>query len=234
MATLVNLHLILHVLAGVLTLITGPIAIFANSKRTRLHIISGKIFFFAMNYVCISAIVGYFRHSEQVFYIFLLGISILVYANIFRGVRAIQIMKGSTVKRFDFIYTTILGLFAVWMIGMAAKSYISHPSEVAIPVLFTVFGIGSLMSVKENLQKFLHPENVSKMEWLHFHVGTMLGAFTASTTAFTVNSAHFLPWYIQWFGPTLLILPLQIYWKRRLLGQNKKQEKTAQPELTMS
>jgi uncharacterized membrane protein len=222
MATLVNLHLIIHVLAGILTLITGPIAIFSNNKRTRLHIISGKIFFFAMNYVCISAIIGYFRHTEEVFYVFLLGISILVYANIFRGVRAIQIMKGSKIKKIDFVYTTILGLFAIWMIGMAGYNYILHPSQVAIPILFTVFGIGSLISVKENLQKFLHPENVSKIEWLHFHVSTMLGAFTASTTAFTVNAAHFLPWYIQWFGPTLIILPLQFYWKRQLLGRPQK------------
>ncbi len=227
MATLINLHLILHVLAGILTLITGPIAIFANNKRTRLHIISGKIFFFAMNYVCISGIIGYFRHSEKVFYVFLLGISILVYANILRGVRAIQIMKGSSVKPFDFVYTTILGLFAIWMLGMAGYNYILDPSQIAIPILFGVFGIGSLISVKENLQKFLHPENVSKIEWLHLHVSTMLGAFTASTTAFTVNTAHFLPWYIQWFGPTFIIFPLQFYWKRQLLGRQKKKTELA-------
>jgi hypothetical protein len=47
---------------------------------------------------------------------------------------------------------------------------------------------------------------------MQLHLSTMLGAFTASTTAFTVNVApEFMPWWAQWFGPTMMLLPLQFY-----------------------
>lgn len=227
MATLVNIHLIMHIVAGILTLTMGPIAIFSNMKNVKLHRITGKIFFFAMMYTCFSAILGYFRHEGQIFYTFLLGISVLVFGNILRGVRAIQIMKGGEVKRFDFVYTALLALFGIWMIGMGVYNYF-QTYQMAISILFGVFGIGTLVSVRENLQRFMQPHLFSKAQWLHFHVSTMIGALTASTTAFTVNTAtHYLPWYIQWFGPTLILLPLQFYWKKRLLGQSNKKVQLA-------
>jgi len=74
----------------------------------------------------------------------------------------------------------------------------------------------SMTDVRENWRTFRRPEFLSRIDWMSLHTRTMLGAFTASTTAFTVNAAHFLPWWAQWFGPTLLILPLQIYFGRKL------------------
>ena len=54
----------------------------------------------------------------------------------------------------------------------------------------------------------------------------MIGAFIASTTAFTVNiGGDYLPWYLQWFGPTIALLPLQFYWGRKLKNQMKGTQK---------
>ena len=216
MSFIVSLHLVLHIVAGIITLIAGPIAIFSNRRKKRLHIIAGKAFFWAMNYVCISAIIGYFRHSEQIFFVFLLGISILVYAIILKGVRAIQIMKGSAISRFDFVYTFILGIFGIWMMGMGIFNYVKNPDALAIPILFSVFGLNAMRESWQNFKVFTNQHLYDKLAWLKIHVSAMIGALMASTTAFTVNSAHFLPWYIQWFGPTVLLLPLQIYWSKQL------------------
>jgi hypothetical protein len=68
----------------------------------------------------------------------------------------------------------------------------------------------------------LRADQLAPMVWYKLHVATMLGAFTASTTAFTVNAAHFLPWYIQWFGPTLALLPLQFYFAKKISGPGRK------------
>jgi hypothetical protein len=57
---------------------------------------------------------------------------------------------------------------------------------------------------------------MQKFDWIRLHTSTMLGAFTASSTAFTVNAAPFLPWWAQWFGPTLILLPIQFYFGKKL------------------
>jgi uncharacterized membrane protein len=214
MELLGKIALFIHILAGILTLITGPIAIFYNFKNTKRHRQVGKIFFWAMMVVCFSAVIGWAKHYNVDFYQFLLSIAIIVFAGILRGVRTIQIMKGGNVLRFDFLYTWLLGAFGLWMFGMAYYSH-QNGSMIAIPILFGIFGLGALNDTKTNFRIFNQPDLVPKSEWLKLHISTMLGAFTASSTAFTVNAAHFLPWYIQWFGPTILLLPLQFYWGKK-------------------
>jgi hypothetical protein len=220
MIALGSLSTIIHIIAGSLTLIAGPIAIFSNNRNTPLHRIAGKIFFIAMNIVCISAIIGFFKRSDEVFFQFLLGIAVSVYGFILRGVRFIQLMKGDTVKTFDWIYTAVMAVCGATMVSLGVWHLIKG-NNIAFPILFGVFGSTILHSVYENYKFFSQPEKVAKLEWLRLHVLTMIGALISSTTAFTVNTATYLPWYIQWFGPTLVLLPLQFYWGRKLKKQMK-------------
>ncbi len=213
--------LFIHIVAGALTLIAGPVAIFYNFRDPRKHRLAGKIFFYAMLVVCVTSIAGYLKRPEQVFFQFLLGIAVLVGANVLRGVRAIRLMKGGAVTRFDFTYMIMMGLAGVWMLGMSGRLFFQG-AMIAFPILFGVFGLATTSDVAANFRSYLHPERLHRLDWYRAHVGAMLGAFTASTTAFTVNAAPFLPWYLQWFGPTLLILPLQIYFGRMLKRQKSR------------
>ena len=213
----------IHILAGASTLLTGPIAIFYNFRDPRKHRIVGKAFYYAMLVVVISAILGFFKHPDKVFFQFLLGLSLLVLAGIFRGVRSIFLMKGAMVTSFDWAYTVLLGLNTVFMLGMSAWHFIAG-TMIAFPILFGVFGIMSAMDTRKNVITFNQPDLLSNLDWLQLHLSTMLGAFTASTTAFTVNAAHFLPWWAQWFGPTILLVPLQFYFGgklRRMRGSER-------------
>lgn len=207
--------LYVHIVAGVATLLMGPVAIFYNFKDPRKHRIVGKIFFYAMLIVAVTAIFGFLKHPENTFFQFLLGISLLVLTGIFRGVRAIFLMKGGSVLPFDFVYTALLGLNGLYMLGMSVWHYQSG-TMIAFPILFGVFGTMSLIDTRVNWRVLRHPATLHRLDWMRLHAGTMMGAFTASTTAFTVQSAHFLPWYLQWFGPAMLMLPLQIYFGRKL------------------
>jgi uncharacterized membrane protein len=220
MANLTSLLLFTHVACGIITLIAGPIALFANRKYPKLHKIAGKTFFYAMLFICFSSIIGYFRHDGVIFYEFLLGIAILVLAGVLRGIRALKIMKGGAVNSLDWAYTILLAINCLYMLGYGAWLYI-HGAEMVFPILFSVFGFGCLTDVVTNVKMFSKPFEYEKVLWLKLHVQTMIGCFIASTTAFTVITAHYLPWYIQWFGPTLLLLPLQIYWGRKLKGSKK-------------
>ncbi len=216
-----KITLYIHVIAGASTLITGPFAIFYNFKDPRKHRIVGKTFFYAMLIVAVSSIGGFIKYPDRPFFQFLLGIAILVLAGVFRGVRAVFLMKGGRVLPFDFGYTTMLGLNALYMLGMAAW-HILAGTMIALPILFAVFGFMSLGDTVRNWKVFREPGTLLRLDWMHLHSTTMMGAFTASTTAFTVNAAHFLPWYLQWFGPTLLLLPLQIYFGRKLKNMRNK------------
>ncbi len=216
MDLLIKLHLFLHVTAGITTLIAGPIAIFYNFKNTRNHRIAGKIFFYAMLYVCFSAIGGYLRRPDLVFYQFLLGIAIIVLAGILRGVRAIRLMKGGSIHNGDWAYTIGLGIFALWMIGQSAR-YMGQEEQLVFAILFGVFGVGAVTDVVRNVRMFSKAAQQHRFDWYRMHVRSMLGAFTASTTAFLVNVASdTLPWYLVWFGPTIALVPMQIYFGRKI------------------
>ena len=210
-----TISLYIHILAGVSTLVTGPLAIFYNFKDPKKHRMVGKVFFYAMLIVAITAIFGFLKRPDSVFFQFLLGISMLVLAGIFRGVRAILIMKGGRVTPFDFAYTAMLGLNALGMLIMSAWHFRAG-TMAAFPILFGVFGIMSLSDTFQNWKVFTRPQLLHRLDWMRLHTTTMIGAFTASTTAFTVNAAHFLPWWAQWFGPTLLLVPLQVYFGKKL------------------
>lgn len=216
-----KISLFVHIGAGVLTLIAGPVAIFYNFKDPRRHRLAGKIFFYAMLVVCTSTWIGYLKRPDMAFFQLLLGISIIVLSGVLRGVRAIRFMKKQAMPGgFDFAYTVLLGLFGMWMAGRALWHF-NHGTMVALPILFALFGAMALADTVKNVRLFLRPDVVHRLDWYRLHVSTMLGAFTASTTAFTVNAAHFLPWYLQWFGPTLALLPLQIYFGRKLKRQRQ-------------
>jgi hypothetical protein len=216
-----KISLYVHIIAGVTTLLMGPVAIFYNFKDPKKHRIVGKTFFYAMFVVVVTAIFGFLKQPNKIFFQFLLGISLMVLASIFRGVRSIFLMKGSAVLPFDFAYTALLGLSGLYMLGMSAWHF-QAGTMIAFPILFGLFGFVSLADTGVNWRVFRNPAALHRLDWMRLHSGTMMSAFTASTTAFTVQAAHFLPWFLQWFGPTLLMLPFQIYFGRKLRGMRDK------------
>lgn len=216
-----NINLYTHIIAGGVTLLAGPIAIYYNMREVRKHRVVGKIFYYAMLVVSISAIIAFFKRPDQVFFQFLLGIAILVLAGIFRGIRSIFLMKGGKVLPFDWAYTVLLALNGVFMLSMSAYHF-QKGSMIAFPILFGVFGLSSATDTYKNWRAFSRPEAMHALDWLHMHLLTMLGGFIASTTAFTVNAAHFLPWWAQWFGPTILLVPLQFYFGGKVKKMREK------------
>ncbi len=210
-----NINLILHIAAGTLTLLLGPVAIYTNQQYLQVHRPVGKVFYYAMIFVCASAAFSFARHPNHIFAQFLLGIAVFVWAGLMRGVRALQLMKRAPVVPWDYVYTGLLALGGLAMVGRSIWLW-SMGASIAFPILFMVFGAAALWDVRSNLQFFRQAEQMHRLDWLRVHVLSMVGAFIASTTAFTVNAAPFLPWYLQWFGPTLILTPVQIYFGRRI------------------
>lgn len=210
-----TISLSLHIAAGLTTLLAGPLAIFYNFKNIRYHRLAGKAFFYAMLVVCVTSVAGFIKYPDNIFYQFLLGIACFVFAGVTRGVREIFLMKGAPVTNFDWFnlgFQAVTGLSMLTMAAMLAFKSVSP----AFPILFGVFGTGAMVDLPDLYRKFRNPQAVHRMDWQKLHTQTMIGAFIASTTAFTVNAAHFLPWWAQWFGPTLALVPLQVYFGRKI------------------
>lgn len=229
MAFLGQLIYYIHILAGATTLVAGPLAIFFNDRRIKWHRIAGQVFFYAMLIVSVSAIVSFLKQPERPFFQFLLGIALFVLSGILRGVRAARMMKGAPVLPFDYAYAALMGANGLYMVGMAIW-HLSKESAAIFPVLFGAFGIACLGSARMTLRILKNASSLHRLDWLRLHLGTMIGAFTASTTAFTVQTASFLPWPVQWFGPALALMPLQVYFARKIKARKARLEMGELPE----
>lgn len=53
----------------------------------------------------------------------------------------------------------------------------------------------------------------------------MLGGFIASVTAFSTQVMHFMPGVIQWIWPSLVGVPLIIYWIRTYRKKLEKEKR---------
>lgn len=203
-----KISLFIHIFAGVSTLIAGPIALFyqRNSKK---HVIAGKVFNVSMMIIIVTSIFKFLRVPDNFGYQFLFGISILVGFNLFQGIRSIRFMKGKQPGHFD---RTFIWVFILTGIGMmnAGIYHLMHGHSFPLAILFLVFGV-IVMTGGLKFRRFLVAGNISSRWWLRLHIDAMMGAFIASTTAFTVNAADFLPWYAQWFGPAIVMQPLLMY-----------------------
>lgn len=214
MESLGKFSLYLHILAGVITLVAGPIAIFGQN-RLKLHRVSGRLFYYAMLVVVITSIIGFIKYPTVTFYQFLLGIALLVGYHAIRGVRSILIMKRKLVPgAIDRAMYRTLGITGIVMLSAATWHY-TQGSNVAFPILFGVFGFGALNDARQAAKLFANAQQLDGRWWMKLHISSMFAAFTASTTAFAVNAADFAPWYVQWFAPTLILVPVQIYFLKQ-------------------
>ncbi len=222
MELLLDINRILHIVTGVSTLVAGPIAIFFNFKNPRNHRIAGQIFFWSMAYVTFGGAFAILRNPTDTFYQFLFFLAFFTMLGTIRGVRAIQFFKGKNAPTsFDgLIFRTQIGVGAA-MIALGGFQFLGKNGGSPVPILLAVFGAACIFSgigFRKRLSQFAA---LDRRVWYRMHISDMVGAFTASTTAFVVQTCHFLPPLVQFFGPGFLLAPITYYFLKKLkLGKN--------------
>jgi hypothetical protein len=202
--------LALHVTSGFLALVCGLIAIITK-KGSRPHRKAGKIFFYSMLAVPFTAVNLALIKPNQ----FLLMIGIFAFYLNYAGYRAIKnkSLRPSALDWIILVLSTINILFMVF----------------SMDIILTVFGgVGVyaatrnwIANVKAMNNKITHPK-----AWLKMHIGMMMGAFTATLTAFLVVNypvlarTH-LPNLFFWFLPAIILFPLSFYWRWKYTGKTK-------------
>lgn len=187
--------LIIHVLAGAISLLAGALAL-GIVKKSKPHKKMGKIFFYSMSVVFVTAIIL----STIKWQPFLLLIGIFSYAGTIRGIRSMQMIKTLSATSFDTIFSVVWAIVSLVMIGLGVYYYIEQ--EFLVGTLVMVFGILSLLNAR-SWHKLLH-QKLSYPILFSSHVSGMALAYIASLTAFFVNTITILPWYVVWFLPTLI------------------------------
>jgi len=196
--------LVIHIASGFTALLSGLLAM-AVVKGGKTHRKAGKIFFVSMLAVTASAFVISILKNNQ----FLLLIAIFSFYNNYFGYRAIKNKKLSP-STLDWVVVGFGTLNTFFMIY-------------SMNIVLMVFGVISLTLVIRNCLTFMkvnRGEKLPELAWLKFHIGMMMGAYTATITAFVVvNSSALdflsLPNWLPWFLPGVILAPLSAYFTRK-------------------
>jgi len=198
MEILFKIILAIHVTGGTLALLGAPIAL-AVHKGARTHRTAGKIFFWGMTIVFVTAVYMSIDHNIP----FLFMIAFFSYQLVMSGYRALfykKLYRGQEVKRLDWIIIAVATLVNVAMIGWGAWQYISFQNTIGI--VSAVFGSIGLSFAWRDYSHFRKGTN-DKNAWLFKHLSGMIAGYIAAVTAFmVVNFADNLPTLIVWLGPT--------------------------------
>lgn len=196
-----------HVAAGITSLVSAPVAM-TVVKGGKIHRIAGKIFFWSMVYIFVSAFILGTYHWKP----FLLMVSVLSFYLVYSGYRTLyqkQIHLGKGVNWYDWVVAVACGMFMLGFLIWSVDLMVNGTNA----ILIVFFSIGGLFSITAEVKRYIKKPDV-KHSWLFNHIGRMIGGFIAAVTAFSTNVLTFLPGLAQWLWPTLIGTPLIIYWIR--------------------
>jgi len=203
MITLIKSLLVLHAIAGGISLISGLFAIFSK-KGQKLHIKSGLIYYWNMMIVVITGlIVGAYKGN-----IFISTIAVFSFYMVFTGRRILGTKKQIDPKFIDWFFNLLSLLISLCMISLGTYLFAKVGFAGVVPMLW-VFGGLLFWMVLEDLM-MMKKRNFKKGNWLLKHIGRMGGSYIATTTAFLVVNIDFQPNWIIWLLPTVVGTPILI------------------------
>lgn len=200
MDSLLKVFLGIHIVSGFIALLSGLIAILTK-KGQKNHKKAGIIYFYSMLGVSASALVISIIKSNE----FLLYISIFAFFQTFNGCRSVKV-KDLKAKPIDWI-VLLLGLVNTVLMILSKNMILMVFGGISIFLIYSTFVI-YFNNLKNKPQL--------KMIWLPRHIGMMLGAYIATTTAFIVVNLSYaaIPW-LPWLLPTFIGVPLIFYFTNK-------------------
>ena len=204
--------LLTHVIAGVLCLISGFIAIFSNPKGGKLHKKSGLIYFWCMVIIFVTSLISITFFNFQ---FFLFMISIFSFFLSFTGYRALKRKKPMDVKWYDKLVAYLGFVTGILLIGYGVLRVVQSGVYGFASICF-VFGFLLSANAYKDIIHFRKTE-YEKLWWWFHHLNMMMASFIAAFTAFLVNNIYKIvdlgSWnFIFWLLPTILLFPFIRKW----------------------
>lgn len=214
-----KIFLIIHIISGTTGLFAGTVNII-RKKGDNPHKVIGKIFFFSMITVGLSAISLSIMHLD--YFLLIVGVfTIYMTATGERYLFLTRLIRDQKPKSLDIVLTTFMALFGIVFLYFGISYLVKGET---FGIVFIVFAAIGLRMVKTDIINY-RGNAKQKSYWLIAHVQRMIGSYTAALTAFLVvnikSSPSILPPLVIWLLPTAITLPIIFKWTKKLI--NKKQ-----------
>jgi hypothetical protein len=205
--------LVLHIVTGFLALLCGILSV-SSKKGARLHRFSGTVFFWSMLGVCLSALFICLLKGNT-FLLLIGGFSFYMAYTGFRAVKEKSLLPNWMDK--------------LVMVMAAITTFFMLASMNMILMVFGVLAAWNLFQQVKSTVDLRKGKTLPEKLWLERHIGMMMGAFIATTTAFlVVNSNLFdalgLPAWFWWFLPSALLVPLIFYFIKKFAPKTESEK----------
>lgn len=206
--TFLELNRWLHIGSGMIGFFVAPVAL-ATRKGGPAHRRWGRVFFWAMLTAGVTAIVA--ACFKGLTFLLLTGIFSLYLS--LMGYRALY-QKGFSRGQQPTVYDW-LGSGAALLVFLGTIGY----AVVTPNIVAGVFGLGGTRLAVAELQKLLRPAEVDQNRWFFDHMRGFMLSYVAAVSAFSATSFTFLPVAVRFLWPTVIGVPLMLYWVRRYRRQ---------------
>ena len=197
----------IHILGGTIALLSAIMAILSE-KGKKIHVLSGRTFFWSMLTIFLTAIPMSIITSN----IFLFLIAFFSFYFAFAGIRFARNRKGIATTS-DWIAVGLMILSGVGMWTLAAVLFMNNNS-MYIPLL--VFGFGAIVLGYGDFKSHKNKTAIGK-ERIGKHLQNMIGGTIAVITAVLVVNVKIEPVWIWWVLPTVLIVPVIIWYRIKVM-----------------
>lgn len=211
MDTIFTFFLTIHILGGLIGLLSGAINMIIP-KGTPRHQKVGRWFVRGMLSAGASSFVLAVLHPN--YFLFMVGVFTLYMVG--TGQRYLLFKsKSYAVTRVDWAFTLAMLVASLWFIPLGIIHLWEGNFFGLVFITFGGFGLSYVWLDIKNFRGKSHLKNF----WLTEHIQRMVGGFIASSTAFlVVNVKYFpegIPMFIYWLLPTVLMTPILSKWVKK-------------------
>lgn len=206
----INILIYVHAFFGGLGLVTGLISA-SIKKGSSTHKKAGKIFSYAMvTSSLISLFVARMPGHENLF-LFLIGVFTLYM--VLAGNRALTFKSKVKLNAdiVDYLISGTMFLTSAIMIIVGTLEIIQKTDNSVLYIFFGGFGILLTLNDFKTFRTFRENKDAR----LKSHLGRMIGALIASTTAFLIAGLN-IGTLLIWILPSILGTGYILYWTRKL------------------
>ena len=206
----ITILIYIHAFFGGLGLITGFISA-AVKKGGLLHRRTGKIFSYSMVISSLISLVVARMPGHENLFLFLIGVFTLYM--VLAGNRALTFKSNVKLKatRADIFLSATMLLISVIMIALGILGMMQGAGNSILYIFFGAFGILLTVGDFRTFRSFAKNKDAR----LRSHLGRMLGALIASTTAFMIAGLN-VGTLAVWMLPTIIGTIYIVYWSRKL------------------
>lgn len=195
--------LTIHILAGAIALLCAVLAV-VSKKGQKLHVISGRAYFWGMTAIFLTAIPMSIISSN----VFLFLIAFFSFYLAFSGIRFARNRKGIATT-LDWIAVGLMFLSGAGMWILATTYFVADNTQY---ITLLVFGFLAIVLGYGDFKSYKNKTAVGKQR-IARHLGNMLGGSIAVITAVLVVNVSIEPVWIWWILPTAFITPAIIWWR---------------------